>query len=172
MASLNVNFTGHWNAADLGFGIGTGARTVDPRATLSALDGFLWAMIQGAMSGTYQVVTSGTDAVAASSTVTATTAGSLGTVINGTTVTTAFTTSQDGTATQAVTDINANTTVNKWVKATKGATGQFVVTANIPGQLGNCVSLTVTGTGASATGAGKLAGGTGADSQPTAYSLA
>src|SRR5574337_1237986 len=171
MASLNVNLTGHWNVADLGFGIGTGARLVDPRQNLAGLDGFLWALITGTQSATYQVVTSTTNAVAASSTVTATTAGALGTVVNGTTVTTAFTTSQDGTAAQAVLDINANATVNKWITATKGATGTFVVTANIPGALGNCVSLTVTGTGASATGGGKLAGGTGADGQPVAYTL-
>jgi hypothetical protein len=171
MASLNVNFTGHWNSADLGFGIGTGARLVDPRQALTSLDGFLWALVQGAQAASFQIVTSGTNAVAASSDVTATTSGNLGTVINGTTVTTTFTTSQDGTATQAVADINANTTVNKWVTATKGATGHFTVTANIPGALGNCVTLTVTGTGAAATGSGKLAGGAGADGQPVAYSV-
>src|SRR5574342_382390 len=171
MASLNVSFSGHWNVADFGFGIGTGARGVDPRQNLQALDGLLWALMQGAQSGSYQVVTSGTDAVAANAEVTATTAGSLGTVINGTTVTTTFSTSQEGTAIQAVADINANTTVNKWVKATKSGTGKFVVTANIPGAIGNCVSLTVTGTGASATGGGKLASGAGSDGQASAFSL-
>ena len=171
MASLNVSFSGHWDVGDLGFGIAAGARGADARWNLRALDDFAWALLQGFQSGSYQVVTSGTDAVAASAEVTATTSGNLGTVINGTTVTTAFTASQDGTAAKAVADINANTTVNKWVKATKSGTGKFVLTANIPGALGNCVSLTVTGTGASATGAGKLIGGTGSDSQPAAFSL-
>lgn len=169
MASIVVTFSGVWNAADLG--IGSMARGSDGRQNLQALDSFIYGLANGAYSGNYTFGVSATDAVRASAEVTATTSGSLGTVINGTTVTTAFTTSQDGTATQAVADINANTTVNKWVTASKSGTGKFVVTANIPGELGNCCTLTVTGTGASATGSGKLISGAGNNGQPTTYTV-
>lgn len=166
MASINVQFSGAWNAADFDFNKDTAHNN------LLRLQRFLQGLQTGAYSATYQTIASSTDAVAASSDVTATTSGNLGTVINGTTVTTSFTTSQDGTATQAVADINANATVNKWVRATKGATGHFTVTALVPGAIGNCVTLTVTGTGASATGSGKLASGAGVDGTAASFSLA
>lgn len=170
MASIIVSFSGHWNVSDFGFGVGTGARAIDPRQNLLGLDGLLWALATGSQSGTYDVAASTTNAVKASSDVTATTSGALGVVVNGTTVSTNFNTSQDQTASDAVTNINANTTVNKLVTATKGATGHLTVTANVAGEIGNACTLTVTGTGASATGSGKLASGAGG-AQPTTYTL-
>lgn len=166
MASFSVTFSGAWSAADLDFNKDTAHNN------LLRLQRFLQGLQTGAYAATYQVSASATDAVAASAEVTASTSGNLGTVINGTTVTTTFTTDQDGTAVKAVADINANTTVNKLVKATKSGTGKFVVTANIPGTAGNACTLTVTGTGASATGSGKLINGAGNDGQSTLYSLA
>lgn len=166
MASFSITFTGAFPAADLDFNRG------DPRDNLRRLQRFISGLQIGAYSATFQTNISGTNAVRAQSEVTATTAGSLGTVINGTTVTTAFTTDQDGTAIQAVADINANTTVNKLVTAVKSVSTKFFVIANQTGIAGNTCTLTVTGTGASATGSGKLAGGAGIDGQPSTYSLA
>lgn len=157
MASVSFTFTGLDGLTEFGTSVA--------KEQLQRLDNLLDGVKNGAQSCTgFSMVTSTTDAVSAVSEVTATTSGNLGTVINGTTVTTAFTSSQAGTATQAIADINANTTVNKWVRASPGSSStKFYVTAIVPGAIGNCVSLTVTGTGASATGSGKLATGAGVD---------
>ena len=169
MASFVVTFSGTWNAADLMIGAGTSS--VDPRDFLQRLENFCRGAQSGAYSSTMTFGSSATDAVAASSDVTATTSGALGIVVNGTTVSTNFNTSQDQTATDAVGNVNANATVNKLVKATKGVSGHLTITANIPGELGNTCTLTVTGTGASATGGGKLASGAGNNGQPTTYTV-
>lgn len=152
---------------------GAGSTSTAPREALKVLENIVRGVKQGALdAASVSVTTSATDAVFAQAEVTATTSGSLGTVIGGTTVTTAFTSSQAGTATQAIADINANSTVNKWVRASPGsASTKFYVTAVVPGAIGNNITLTVTGTGASATGSGKLIGGTGVDGAPTTYSL-
>jgi hypothetical protein len=143
----------------------------NPKGQILALEDVLHGVAIGALKcATVKVNASATAAVAAASEVTATTSGNLGTVINGTTVTTTFTTDQAGTAAKAITDINANTTVNKFVRASAGSTtAKFYLTAVLPGALGNCCTVTVTGTGAAATGAGKLIGGTGVDSAPVTY---
>jgi len=167
MASLNITVSGIWPASDFGI-----ARTGDPRENLKKLASLLTNLAQGVNSGVVTIAAGSADAVAATSTVTATTSGNLGTVINGTTVTTTFVTSQDATATAAVADVNANTTVNKLVTATKGGTGTFVLTAKVPGDTGNTCTVTVTGTGASATGSGKLTGGTGTLGAVSTFNLA
>jgi hypothetical protein len=165
MASLNVTLTG----IDPGEKIMEGSTA--SKGFLQNLSNLIHGIENGSGNATAIVAGySATDAVRAASEVTATTSGSLGTVINGTTVTTTFTSTQAGTATQAIADINANTTVNKWVTASASATStKFWVTANIPGELGNACTLTVTGTGAAATGSGKLASGAGCNSQPTTF---
>jgi len=165
MASVNVTLTG----VDAGEKLMEGSTA--SKAFLQNLINLLSGIKNGASNATGIVAGySATDAVRAASEVTATTSGSLGTVINGTTVTTTFTTDQSGTAAKAITDINANTTVNKWVTASASATAtKFWVTANLPGELGNACTLTVTGTGASATASGKLASGTGNNAQPTTF---
>lgn len=152
---------------------GTGIASSASREAIKRLENLLRGVNNGgAIAASVSVTASSADAVYAQAEVTATTSGSLGTVIGGTTVTTAFTSTQAGTATQAIADINANTTVNKWVRASAGSTStKFYVTAVVPGAIGNCVTLTVTGTGASATGSGKLIGGTGVDGAPTTYTL-
>lgn len=170
MASFVVTFSGAWNASDLGLDAATAG--VDPRDFAQRLQNYLQGLQNGSQSASITFGKSATDAVRAVSEVTATTSGSLGTVINGTTVTTAFTSTQAGTATQAIADINANTTVNKLVTASPGSSStKFYVTANVPGIFGNCCTLTVTGTGASATGGGKLGSGAGNDGQPSSYSI-
>lgn len=162
MASASITLSGLDGLSEFG--------TSAPKEALQRLENLISGIENGSQACvSLGVVTSATDAVAASAEVTATSSGSLGTVIGGTTVTTSFTSTQDGTATQAVADINANTTVNKWVRATKSTSGKFLVTALVPGAIGNCVTLTVTGTGASATGSGKLIGGTGIDTTASAY---
>ena len=144
----------------------------DPRGFLRTFANLLRGIQTGALPCTSATAgLSATDAVRAAAEVTATSSGNLGTVINGTTVTTTFATSADVTASAAVADINANATVNKLVTASKSGTGKFVVTANLPGELGNACTLTVTGTGASATGAGKLIGGTGGFLTPVSITL-
>lgn len=164
MASAIITLTGLDGTTEFGSDITNG------KNQLQKIENLLRGLRNGSQTGTsYTVNASSANAVAASAEVTATTSGALGTVIGGTTVTTAFTTTQDGTATQAVTDINANATVNKWVIATKSGSTKFVVTARVPGELGNAVALTVTGTAASATGSGKLIGGTGATGTPRVY---
>jgi hypothetical protein len=162
MASASITLSGLDGITEFG--------TSSPKEILQRLENLLSGIENGAQSCvSLQVVTSATDAVAASCEITATTSGSLGTVIGGTTVTTTFTVSQDATATQAVADINANTTVNKWVRASKGSvTNKFMLTAIVPGAIGNNVTTTVTGTGASAASA-KLAGGTGIDTGLNTY---
>jgi hypothetical protein len=167
MASVSITLNGLDDTT--GFGMSSGAVQDQRRAAESVLAG----IAAGAFKATnISINPSSTDAVFAQAEVTATTSGSLGTVINGTTVTTAFTSSQAGTATQAIADINANATVNKFVRASVGSVStKFYVTAVLPGALGNCCTLTVTGTGASATGSGKLIGGTGVDGAPTTYTL-
>lgn len=166
MASINVCISGTFAAADLTVGWNQ-----DPRDNAKRLAKILTAIANGTYTGTLTVSPSSSDAVAASSEVTATTSGSLGTVVNGTTVTTAFATSQDVTATNAVADVNANTTVNKLVTATKSGTGKFILTAKVPGYIGNGCTVTVTGTGASATGSGKLTGGVGGDGTVATYTM-
>ncbi len=166
MASVSITLSGISSGEQLTVQAG------DPRGFLLTFSNLLRAIQTGAIPcASATAGLSATDAVRASAEVTATTAGDLGTVINGTTVTTTFATSADVTATAAVAGINANTTVNKWVTATKSGTGKFVVTANLPGELGNAVTLTVTGTGASATGSGKLIGGTGGFLTPVSITL-
>ena len=166
MASIVITFSGVRSAADLGLDKG------DPRDELQALERLVSGLQNGAYAGTFVVGASTTNAVRATCDVTATTSGNLGVIVNGTTVTTAFDTSQDQTATNAVADINANATVNKLVLATKGATGHLTLTALVPGIAGNSCTVTVTGTGAAATGSGKMTGGAGNDGNPTTYSLA
>lgn len=167
MASIGITISG------LGDTTGTGFASSNQRDALRALENIIRGVKSGALkAASVSVTPSSTDAVFAQAEVTATTSGSLGTVIGGTTVTTAFTSTQAGTATQAIADINANATVNKWVRASAGSTStKFYVTAVVPGAIGNTTTLTVTGTGASATGSGKLIGGTGVDGAPTTYSL-
>jgi group I intron endonuclease len=167
MASFVATFSGISAGEDLR------AQAGEVRNAFRRFDNFTDGVINGSLpcsTITFSAI-SATDAVRASAEVTATTSGNLGTVINGTTVTTTFATSADVTATAAVADINANTTVNKLVIASKSGTGKFVLTALVPGIFGNCCTLTVTGTGASATGAGKLIGGTGLDGAPVTFSL-
>ena len=157
MASVSITLTGLDGLTEFG--------TSSSKEQLQKISNLLDGIENGAQTCTgFSVVSSTSDAVNASAEVTATTSGSLGTVINGTTVTTAFTSTQAGTATQAIADINANTTVNKWVRASAGSTStKFFVTAILPGAMGNGITLTVTGTGASATGSGKLISGAGVD---------
>lgn len=165
MGSINVTISGPQvkSLADIGIRTGYG------REEIKRIRDVLSAVLAGQTGAKVTFNASTTNAVAATSTVTATTSGNLGTVINGTTVTTTFVTSQDVTATNAVADVNANTTVNKFVRATKAGTGTFLLTALVPGALGNCCTVTVTGTGASATGSGKLTGGAGNDGAFSAY---
>lgn len=167
MASANITLTGLDGVTEFGSDITAG------KDQLLKLKNLIDGLRNGSQNASgYSITSSSTDAVAAASEVTATTSGNLGTVINGTTVTTTFTTDQAGTAAKAITDINANTTVNKWVKASAGSSStKFYVTAIIPGELGNCCTLTVTGTGASATGSGKLTGGTGNNGAPLSYTI-
>jgi hypothetical protein len=168
MASFVVTFSGISAGEDLR------AQALDQRGTIRRIDNFIDGIASGALPCATITASaiSATDAVRASCEVTATTSGSLGTVINGTTVTTTFTTDQAGTAAKAITDINANTTVNKLVIASAGSTtAKFYLTALVPGIFGNCCTVTVTGTGASATGSGKLTGGTGLDGAPVTLSF-
>ena len=166
MASVSFTFSGISAGESLAF------QSSDPRGFLVKIANLAWGINNGSLPcASVTAGLSATDAVRASAEVTATSSGNLGTVINGTTVTTTFATSADVTATAAVADINANTTVNKLVTATKSGTGKFVVTANLPGILGNACTLTVTGTGASATGSGKLIGGTGGFVTPVTTTL-
>jgi hypothetical protein len=165
MASVSITLNG---LSDI---TGLSEPASNPKGQLYALQNILRGVSQGALkcSG-FKVNASATDAVNAACEVTATTSGSLGTVINGTTVTTTFTTDQAGTAAKAITDINANTTVNKLVRASAGSTtAKFYLTAVLPGALGNCCTVTVTGTGAAATGSGKLINGAGVDAAPVSF---
>ena len=169
MASIVVTFSGTWNAADLG--IGSMARSTDPRQNIAALDGFLWGLANGTYSGTYDVIASATNAVKASGTLTLSSAtGAVGGTIGGTLVTVTWATSDTASATALAAAINANTTVNKLVTATSAA-GVVTLTSNLSGPLGNNVTLVASGMGVTASGA-TLAGGAGADGQPTSYSLA
>lgn len=167
MASAIITLNGLDGVTEFGQDITAG------KDQLQKVENLIYGIRNGSQNGSsYSINSSSSDAVFAAAEVTATTSGNLGTVIGGTTVTTTFTTDQAGTAAQAIADINANTTVNKWVRASAGsAATKFYVTAVVPGAIGNCVTLTVTGTGASATGSGKLINGAGGDGPNKTYTV-
>jgi len=101
-------------------------------------------------------------AVAATGTITmATSSGTVGATIGGTAVTVTWATSDEHTQALLAAAINADATVNKWVYATASAK-VCTLTALQPGVLGNNVTLVLSGTNVTVSGA-KLTGGVGGD---------
>lgn len=111
-----------------------------------------------------------TTLVQASGTVTFTgSTGTVGATIGGTLVTVTWATSDAASATALAAAINANTTVNKWVVATTtGLTGVITLTALSGGAVGNNITLALSGTGVTVSGA-KLTGGVNATANAITY---
>lgn len=100
--------------------------------------------------------------VAATGTITmATSSGTVGATIGGTLVTVTWATSDEHSQVLLASAINADSTVNKWVYATAAAK-VCTLTALQPGVLGNNVTLVLSGTNVTVSGA-KLTGGVGAN---------
>jgi phage tail sheath gpL-like len=164
MASITFTFSGNWSAQDLGFTKYPG------NDTMQALQNFTQGLQTGAFSSNIDMLYSATNAVKASGTLTISSgSGAVGGTIGGTLVTATWATSDTVAAALVAAAINANTTVNKLCYATS-ALGVVTVTSNLPGPLGNKITLVASGTGVTASGA-TLASGAGADGQPTSFVL-
>lgn len=111
------------------------------------------------------------NAVRASGTLTmASSTGTVGGTIAGTAVTVTWATSDTASSAALAAAINANTTVNKMVSATSSA-GVTTITANVPGEIGNKLTLVASGTNVTASGATLASGAGGTSAAPTTYSL-
>lgn len=162
MASFAVIFSGTWTAQDLGL------TKYPANDTVQALQSFTQGLQAGAYSASFDVINSATNAVKASGTLTISGgSGAVGGTIGGTLVTAAWATSDTVAAGLVAAAINANSTVNKLCYATSLA-GVVTVTSNLPGPLGNKITLVASGTGVTASGA-VLASGAGMDGQPASF---
>jgi len=133
-----------------------------PRESLVKIGRMLGRIASGSIPGASTVVcdTGTSGATAASGTVTLSTAsGTVGATINGVAVTTAASGGDTATAAALAAAINAesNALVANHVTATSAA-GVVTITARMPGQYGNAITLAASGTGATASGA-RLTGG-------------
>ena len=126
-------------------------------SAINRLINFIARILGGTCNGIVEVLS---DAVAASSQVQAGSA-------NGTVVVNGVSVAGNGAsptarALDAVTNINASATISPFANAAllAGDATQLVVTCVQGGKIGNGITVTVTGTGWTATGAGKLINGT------------
>ena len=164
MASITVTFTTGWSAQDLGLTRYPG------NDTIQALQNYLQGLQSGAYSSSVDLLYSATNAVKASGTLTISSgSGSVGGTIGGTAKTVTWATSDTASATALAAAINADTTINKLCYATSAA-GVVTITSNLPGPLGNKITLVASGTGVTAS-AGTLTSGAGSDGQPTTFAL-
>lgn len=127
---------------------------------MAALAAWVESFSAGRLRGTLEVRRDNGDAVAASGTVTLSTAsGTVGATINGVSITVTWATSDTNTATLLKNAINAsvNALVAPYVSATSAA-GVVTITAKTPGAAGNVITLAASGTGALASG-NRLTGG-------------
>lgn len=149
------------------------------REALLKLANLVWGAANGAIPASAMTIATSTAAPArAAGKVTISSgSGSIACVINGTSVSITWATSDINSAALLATAINANTTANKLVSAvasSSGTDGIVTVTANVPGVQGGAMTFTTSGTGATITGSGKLAGvttGAGCDTAPTTYAF-
>lgn len=150
-----------------GFGQASGAVTEQ----LRELENVVRGIKSGNLPASSVLISTGSaNAVRASGTLTmASSTGTVGGTIGGTAVTVTWATSDTASSTALAAAINANTTVNKYVSATSSG-AVTTITAHTPGEGGNGITLTASGTNVTASGA-KLAGGTGPNGAPTTYSL-
>jgi hypothetical protein len=151
--------------------------------TLANLEDYLGAFGNGAkgLGGSIDVQQStsstvaavgavGSDAVAASGTLTlSTSSGTVGGVINGVTITVTFDTDDDTTAGLIATEINDSTdALVAGLVTAEAAAGVVTVTATVAGVTGNCITLAKSGTGVTASGA-RLTGGVDATAKLLTY---
>jgi phage tail sheath gpL-like len=142
----------------------------EPIEGLRTLGNFFDGMACGTKFGTVDVQTNGGTAVAASGTVTISSgSGAIAAVINGVSISVTWATSDNNTASLLKTAINAsaNALVAGIVAATS-ATNVVTITAATKGTTGNCITLSATGTGATASGA-RLTGGANASANSVAF---
>lgn len=150
MANTTVSIEGHLS--------GQGTAKSDKKHLLRTLADLLRGIAVGAVPYTQVVVRHG--AVAASGTVNFSgSSGTVGATINGTLVTVAFTTNATVTGDLFVAAVAAAADiVSKHVLATNVA-GLVTLTSKFPGHAGNAVTLALSGTGVTVSGA-RLTGGT------------
>lgn len=141
----------------------------DHRSALRALARYLERLSSGNEPGAagehsvlFQKGSTAAAPVAATGTITmATSSGAVGATIGGTLVTVTWATSDEHSQVLLAAAINANATVSKWVYATAAAK-VCTLTALQPGVTGNNITLVLSGTNVTVSGA-KLTGGVGAD---------
>ena len=151
MAKTSIILT-HGRASDY-----SGTATMPARNVARRLE----TLLAGCAGGAYDGAT-GFDVAQTQATGTLTISSGSGTVggtINGVSVTVAYTTTDAAAATALAAAINAssNALVNKHVTASASA-GVVTLTAVLPGNAGNAVTLAASGTGVTASGA-RLTGG-------------
>lgn len=164
--SVQVTISGVADTVQFGLPSGAGASGDQVQRLVTVLRG----IASGAYAGNVRIATASANAAFASGTLTISSgSGAVGGTIGGTAKTVTWATSDTASAAALVTAINADTTLNKYVLATSAA-GVVTITAVSPGQIGNGITLTASGTGVTASGA-KLSGGTGVSSAGTLYSF-
>lgn len=135
---------------------------------------FVTGVAEGRMKATtVTLVQDNNDAVAASGTVTISSgSGSIAAVINGVSTAVTWGTSDTATAAALAAAINAsaNALVNGHVTATS-ALGVVTITAINPGVTGNAITLSATGTGATASGARLTSGAAATGSTTNSFSM-
>jgi phage tail sheath gpL-like len=167
--SANITITGLTNVTD-DFGEVAG----DAQRQIQKLRNLLDKISVGPIETVSILVSTGAAAaVRASGTVTleaGVATGDIVTTVGVTAKTVTYATSVTATAAAIAAAINADTTINKFASATSAA-GVVTITAHTPGQIGNGIAFSVTGTGATASGSGTLTGGTGPGGAPTTYTF-
>lgn len=137
-----------------------------PQFVLNNLGAFLSNCASASKFATIDVQINGGSAVAASATITiAGGAGSIAGIVNGTTSTVTWTTSDTATATALAAAITA---ANVGLVTASAVAGVVTTKAVIKGLAGNAISLSATGTGATASGA-KLTGGAAASANSITF---